>query len=239
MDVASREKLIEQIAVKDNIWSQLALDIQLDVFQCLRAYDLYKNGRFVSVHWYDVIERHKGMLPKFRKLPDWLALNKLVGDNSDEVRLQRNELVRRNVEYKERLRRKVERIRNKYLTTYLVLCIISFITSLTPQFGDMFIERLTTTLLLLAIALRMGDTYEKFIKYRVSCSRHYFEDETLEMKQWKLNILGDYYYSFEKFVFLKYVWPAYLAGRSLIFGSIAILTDFNALPGMFSVKLFS
>ncbi|KAI1692209.1 hypothetical protein Ddc_23747 [Ditylenchus destructor] len=87
MDIESREKLMpqtsEQIAIKRNIWNQLGLDIQLDVFQCLRAYDLYRNGRFVSRQWYNVIERHKGMLPKFRKLRDCSETNRIIERNEE------------------------------------------------------------------------------------------------------------------------------------------------------------
>ncbi|KAI1703295.1 hypothetical protein Ddc_16613 [Ditylenchus destructor] len=255
MDVESGEKLMpqnfESIAVKRNIWKELALDIQLDVFQYLRAYDLYRNGRFATRQWYSIIEHHKGMLPKFCHRQDWRALNRLVGDNADEARMQRNEEVRRNVEYNERIRRKVERLRNKYLATYLVLSIISFITTLTAQFGDMSVERLIATSLLLAVTLRMGNTYEKFIKYRVSCSRHFYGDDRLNifgvifhysLSQFiesqrslfsdRLTIFGDRYYCYDKVMFIKYVWPAYLAGRFLIFGSIAILTYFITLPAM-------
>ncbi|KAI1702178.1 hypothetical protein Ddc_17249 [Ditylenchus destructor] len=175
MDIASREKLmtpnLEPIAAKHNIWKKLALDIQLDVFQCLRAYDLYKNGRFASRQWFNVLERHKEMLPKFRYRQDWRAPNRLVGDNSDKARLQRNEQVRRNVEYNVRIQRKVVRIFNKYLTAYLVLSIISCISTLTAQFGDMSIERLIATSLLLAVTLRMGNTYVKFISHN-SYLRH-------------------------------------------------------------------
>ncbi|KAI1692210.1 hypothetical protein Ddc_23748 [Ditylenchus destructor] len=247
MDIASREKLIPQssgqIAVKDNIWNQLAFDIQLDVFQCLRAYDLYKNGRFASRHWYNVIERHKEMLPKYRKLPDCRALNQLViGGNAEKIQRRRNEedkiLESKGI---------IVRIptlattcmlhtcitwqqicSNKCMTTYLMMSIISFIATLTAQFGDISIERLISTTLLLAVTLQMGNTYAKFI----NSQRSFFEDG--------LTIFGHHYYSYEKVMFLKYVWPAYLAARALIFGSIAILTCFTslaAIPPTFDITL--
>ncbi|KAI1692095.1 hypothetical protein DdX_21441 [Ditylenchus destructor] len=82
MDIASREQLLpqnsEQIPTKRNIWNQLGLDTQLDVFQCLRAYDLYRNGRFASRQWHNMIENHRGILPKFRQLPDCRESN-MVG----------------------------------------------------------------------------------------------------------------------------------------------------------------
>ncbi|KAI1707797.1 hypothetical protein Ddc_14669 [Ditylenchus destructor] len=85
MDTECCEKLLESNSsqLKRNTWNLLSLDIQLDVYRCHRAYDLYKKGINVSRQWRNTIERHKGTLPKFQ-LADCRALNKLAGDSYDE-----------------------------------------------------------------------------------------------------------------------------------------------------------
>ncbi|KAI1702227.1 hypothetical protein Ddc_17220 [Ditylenchus destructor] len=114
----------DSIAIKRNIWNWLALDIQLDVFQCLRAYDLYRNGRFVSRQWYNVIEQHKGMLPKFRKLMDCSEQNRLIVSN-EERRQRRYDMWR--------AEERAKRIRRNLMWTYLLLSFLSFIAVLLAQ----------------------------------------------------------------------------------------------------------
>ncbi|KAI1717619.1 hypothetical protein Ddc_09776 [Ditylenchus destructor] len=62
-----------------NIWRLLPLEAQLDVFKCLKAYDLRKNGINVCRRWRNVINQYEKELPKFR--PQIVA-RALIGDNT-------------------------------------------------------------------------------------------------------------------------------------------------------------
>ncbi|KAI1702232.1 hypothetical protein Ddc_17225 [Ditylenchus destructor] len=160
MDIECCEKLIvsnsNEIAVKRNVWNLFSLDIQLDVFRYLRAYDLHKKGILVSRQWRSAIEKHKGTLPKFRQLTDCRTQNRLVGDNSDERLRCREEVSRRNTVAFEKSRRAYK----KLIYTYIFLSIASFIAALLAQLGHISVERIVTTSLLLAVTLRMFNGYD-------------------------------------------------------------------------------
>ncbi|KAI1696200.1 hypothetical protein DdX_19164 [Ditylenchus destructor] len=151
------EKLIvpdsNQIIVKRNAWNLLPLDIQIDVFRCLRAYDLYRNGRFVSCQWHNVIEQHRGMLPRFRQLIDCREQNRLIENNE---RLY----AKWDAEEKKTLRR--NRIARNLTWKYLQLIIISFIATLLAQ--PISAERITAKILLLMVSLLMVDTYDNIAR---------------------------------------------------------------------------
>ncbi|KAI1702174.1 hypothetical protein Ddc_17245 [Ditylenchus destructor] len=209
----------EAVAIKRNIWNQLGLDTQLDVFQCLRAYDLYKNGRFASRQWYDVIERHKEMLPKIRKIPHWRAQNRLSGDSNEEIWRQR-------VEHR--------KIREKRIKNYALLCIISSIAAIAAQ--TISIERTSAMFLLLAVSLRMSNAYTKFWDdpYRLT-----YDNDGYSIYD------GQYYikicykrYSTDKLDFLRYVWLGYLGTRSIIFVIIGILRHIVQVDNIFDALLW-
>ncbi|KAI1702229.1 hypothetical protein Ddc_17222 [Ditylenchus destructor] len=197
MDIASREKLMpqnyEQFAINLNIWNQLALDTQLDVFQCLRAYDLYRNGRFVSRKWHNVIERHREMLPKFRKLMDFREQNRLI-ESYEECRQRIYEM--------NRAERRIKSIRRNLMRSYVLLSILSFIAILLAQ--PISAEQFAAKVLLLTATLLMRVTYKNIVR----------DDDDF----W---ICGRTYSINPKP--LKYVWTVYLVARSLIFVGFAVL----------------
>ncbi|KAI1706309.1 hypothetical protein Ddc_15352 [Ditylenchus destructor] len=146
MDIASREQLVPQSNGR-NIWNQLALDTQLDVFHCLRAYDLYRNGRFVSHQWYNVIEQHREILPKFPQLMDCRKQNRIVeSDTADECRQRGYEMWK--------AEKRTNRIRDNLMTTYLLLSALSFIAILLAQ--PISAERIVAKVLLLMATLLMA-----------------------------------------------------------------------------------
>ncbi|KAI1702230.1 hypothetical protein Ddc_17223 [Ditylenchus destructor] len=187
-----------QITVKRNVWNFLPLDIQLDVFQCLRAYDLYRNGRFVSHQWRNTIEQHKGILPKFRQLLDCREQNKLFESN-DECRQRHYEMSQKIGKADER----TDRINESLITAYLLLIILNFIAILFAQ--PISAEKIAANALLLTATLRTGETYQKIVDDD--------DDKFLICRRKCLIDLKP----------LKYVWAAYLIGRSLIFIGFAIL----------------
>ncbi|KAI1692857.1 hypothetical protein DdX_20999 [Ditylenchus destructor] len=220
MDIEGCEKLLEpnstEIAVKRNDWNLFPLDIQLDVFRCLRDYDLHKKGILVSRQWRGAIERHKGTLPKFRQFVNCRAQNRLIGDNSEEHLRWREELSRRNAEADEKSRRAYK----KRINTFVLLSITSFIAALVAQLGHISIERIVTTFLLLAVTLRMFNAYDKLHdRYEYS------------FRDWR--ILGlpidTGYGNIES---LKHLMPAYLGIRALVFVIIGILR--HMITGNFS-----
>ncbi|KAI1702225.1 hypothetical protein Ddc_17218 [Ditylenchus destructor] len=208
MDIECSEKLMtqssEQVAVKRNIWNQLGLDTQLDVFQCLRAYDLYRNGRFASRHWYNVIERHKGMLPKFRPLMDCRETHRIVERNVE----------RRKRQYKIwKAEEKTKRIRRNLMWNYLLLSILSFIAVLLAQ--PISAEQIAAKVLLLTATLGMRETYKKIVR----------DDNEFWICRRFCSISPKP---------LKYVWTVYLVARSLIFVGFAVLVHLINLQGIFS-----
>ncbi|KAI1698701.1 hypothetical protein Ddc_18948 [Ditylenchus destructor] len=214
------EKLIVSnsigIAVKRNVWNLFPLDIQLDVFRCLHAYDLHKKAIYVSSQWRNVLEKHKGTLPKFRQLADCRAQNKLVGDNYEENLRQREDQSRKKVEAKEKYRR----IREKWIQTYALLCIISFIAGLISTHPISF-DEIFAKFLLLALSLRMGNAFAKFWDdpYKV-----YYDFYGLATYggRYNIQILNKWYYT-SKLDFFKYVWLAYLVTRTTIFAIVCVL----------------
>ncbi|KAI1702226.1 hypothetical protein Ddc_17219 [Ditylenchus destructor] len=236
MDIEYYEKLMPQssepIAVKRNIWNQLGLDTQLDVFQCLRAYDLYKNGKFVSQQWSNVIERHREMLPKIRKQPDWRVQNRLAGDNYLEIWQQRVEESRKRMEFREKYRK----IREKRIKNYALLTTISFIIAIATQ--PISIERISAMLLLLAVSLGMGTTYAKFFYDPYKLKQDYYNCGN--------NIYGGRYdvqifckwYSTEKLDFLRYVWLGYLGTRTTVFVIIGISRHIITVDNIFDAVLW-
>ncbi|KAI1702233.1 hypothetical protein Ddc_17226 [Ditylenchus destructor] len=161
MDGQCCEKLIvpnsNEIAVKRNVWNLFPLDIQLDVFRCLRAYDLYKKAIYVSSQWRNVIEKHKRTLPKFRQLTDCRVQNRLVLGNYDEIWWQKQEELRKKREFREKQRKR----REKSIKRYALLIITSSIAAIAAH--PICVERISATLLLLAVSLRMGNTYAKYL----------------------------------------------------------------------------
>ncbi|KAI1702173.1 hypothetical protein Ddc_17244 [Ditylenchus destructor] len=209
----------EHIAVKRNIWNQLGLDTQLDVFQYLRAFDLYRNGRFVSCQWYNVIERQKEMLPKFRKLRDCSEQNKPSGDSNEEIWRQR-------VEHR--------KIREKRIKNYTLFCIISSIAAIAAQ--TISIEQTSAMLLLLAVSLRMGKAYTKFWDdpYRLT-----YDDFGNRIYGARCYIKICYErYSTDELYFLRYVWLGYLCTRSIIFVIIGILRHIVQADNIFDALLW-
>ncbi|KAI1702228.1 hypothetical protein Ddc_17221 [Ditylenchus destructor] len=197
------EKLIvpnsNEIAVKRNVWNLLSLDIQLDVFQCLRAYDLYRNGRFASRQWYNVIEHHRGMLPKFRQLMDCREQNRLIESNIGECHQRQDEIW----DAEER----ANRIRRNLMWTYLLLSILNFIAILLAQ--PISAEQIVAKVLLLTVTLGMRETYKKIV---------YDVDKSFICGRWYS--MGMYSIYLKP---LKYVWPVYLGVRFLIFVGLGIL----------------
>ncbi|KAI1707795.1 hypothetical protein Ddc_14667 [Ditylenchus destructor] len=209
MDIECCEKLLEpnptQLAVKRNTWNLLSLDIQLDVYRCLRAYDLYKKGVNVSRQWRNTIERHKGMLPKFRQLTDCRALNKLAGDSYDEYFRRQEEETRRNVKLVLQQRRR----KRNHINTYTILSIIGFIAVMMAQLGHISVERTVAMILLLTVTLHMGNAYENLLYY-------YGGNYCCLFKR-----ISDLWYDQKKS--FGYILPVYLAIRDVLFISIAIL----------------
>ncbi|KAI1703553.1 hypothetical protein Ddc_16510 [Ditylenchus destructor] len=199
------ENLLEsnsnQVTCKRNTWNLLSLDIQLDVFQCLRAYDLHKNGINVSRQWRNTIEQHKRTLPKFRQLTDCRAQNKLIGSN-DELRQRQYQMA---VQV-EKARERENFTRRIFMTIYLVLSIMNFFAILVVQ--PISAERIVAEMLLLTVTLHMADTYWKVL------------DDMYEPNQ--LAICSP---SNCGRLPLKYLWIVYLGARFLIFAGFGILTQ--------------
>ncbi|KAI1702172.1 hypothetical protein Ddc_17243 [Ditylenchus destructor] len=211
MEVECCEKLIvsnsNEIAVKRNVWNLFPLETQLDVFRCLRAYDLYKKAIYVSNQWRKVIEKHKRTLPKYRQLTDHRKQNELIAGNYDKIRWQKEEeQTMKNWEFN----KNQHKIREKRIKSYALLCSISFIAAIVAQ--PISVERISATLLFLAVSLKMGNAYSKFFDdpYKFSYWDQYF-------------YIFRKFYSTEKLDFLKHVWLAYLGMRTTVFVIIGIL----------------
>ncbi|KAI1708436.1 hypothetical protein DdX_11817 [Ditylenchus destructor] len=155
MDIESRESLLSpnscQISTQRNLWNLFPLEVQLEVFRCLRAYDLYKHGINVSRQWRNTIEYHKNTLPKLRRIAtDFRAMNRLAGDTCLEY-LQRQpeeNRKRKKAEQEER------RTRFKYNAAFLLPSIFGYILALVAQ-RPLSIEKVIATTLLLWITFQM------------------------------------------------------------------------------------
>ncbi|KAI1709017.1 hypothetical protein Ddc_14033 [Ditylenchus destructor] len=165
MDIESRESLLSpdsiQISTKRNLWNLFPLDVQLEVFRCLRAYDLYKHGINVSRQWRNTIEYHKNTLPKLRRIPnDFRAMNRLAGDTCLEFRQQQAEENRkREIALQERLRQE-RHTRFQYSAAFLLPSILGYVLALVAQ-RPLSIEKLIATTLLLSVTFTTLGTYKR------------------------------------------------------------------------------
>ncbi|KAI1701425.1 hypothetical protein DdX_16104 [Ditylenchus destructor] len=225
MDIECCEKLLDpnsnQVAVKRDTWNLLDLDIQLDVYRALRAYDLYKKGINVSRQWRNTIERHKGTLPKFRQLTDCRALNKLAGDNYEDYFRRIEEDGRRRAERALQQKRR----RENHILIYTALSIIGFIAAVMSQLGHISAERMVTTILLLAVTLKMGEAYEDLFYYP-----YYFHC---------CGVSGVFRYGPTKQKFFRYIVLVCLVIRAILFVSIGILRRLIQADNLLDIILWS
>ncbi|KAI1709014.1 hypothetical protein Ddc_14030 [Ditylenchus destructor] len=218
MDIESRETLLSpnsiQISTKRNLWNLFPLDVQLEVFRCLRAYDLYKHGINVSRQWRNTIEYHKNTLPKLRRIPnDFRALNRLAGDTYFEYRQCEIEEFRK----EQRAREEERPTRFRYSVAYLLPSVIGYILALVAQ-RPLSIDKIIATTLLLSITFRTLGTYRKFVLVSTLDDLEIFSrrcdiEDLLCAKR------------------LKYIWPVYLVARTLVFGGAGILKSQSHLKG--------
>ncbi|KAI1708434.1 adaptor complexes medium subunit family domain-containing protein [Ditylenchus destructor] len=236
MDIESRESLLSpnscQISAQRNLWNLFSLDVQLEVFRCLRAYDLYKHGINVSRQWRNTIEYHKNTLPKLRRIPtDFREMNRLAGDICLEFRQQQAEKNRkREIAEKEEAQKRLHqkrRMRFQYSAAILLPSIFGYILALVAQ-RPLSTEKVIATTLLLSITCQMIVTYRKFFRFQSYSRIQIFNRDFYRIR------LFNREYGITTVLFakqLKYIWPAYLVARSLIFGIVGVLQSQHHLRG--------